>query len=218
MILRCLLAVMLASASLAHAQQYRWTDAAGRVHYGDAAPPGARNIERLGARPGAAAAAAVQASAQANVDLARAQKEFPATLYTSPSCKLPCESARAALNRRAVPFEEVQVWNPETIEVLKAKTGADNVPALLLGERVLIGFEQGQQDAFLDAAGYPKAGLLPARAQATPPAPEGYEAPAGEAPKQEAESRVKAGPYDASTLPSNRPDKPGPDLAPDPTK
>ena len=39
-----------------------------------------------------------------------------------------------------------------------------------------------------------------------------------EAPKQEAESRVKAGPYDASTLPSNRPDRPGPYLAPDPAK
>ena len=195
MSLRVVLAALLASvlgltAAAASAQLYRWTDEKGRVHITDTPPPpSARNVQRKGAdvRPGVAA--------QAPFALTEAVKNFPVTLYTSPSCKAPCTDARAALNQRGVPFKEVQVWNDETNAELKQVSGATDVPTLLVGRSVQVGYEQGSFNALLDAARYPKAGAVPARAQAAPEAPEGYEPKAGE-PQAEAEAETPtSGPY-----------------------
>jgi glutaredoxin len=197
MSLRVVLAVVLASvlgltAAAASAQLYRWTDEKGRVHITDTPPPpSARNVQRKGAdvRPGVAA--------QAPFALTEAVKNFPVTLYTSPSCKAPCADARAALNKRGVPFKEVQVWNDETNAELKQVSGATDVPTLLVGRTVQVGYEQGSFNALLDAARYPKAGAVPARTQAAPEAPEGYE-PKGAQPQAEAEAEADtpvSGPY-----------------------
>jgi len=195
MSLRVVLAAVLASvlgltAAAASAQLYRWTDEKGRVHITDTPPPpSARNVQRKGAdvRPGVAA--------QTPFALTEAVKNFPVTLYTSPSCKAPCADARAALNKRGVPFKEIQVWNDETNAELKQLSGATDVPTLLVGRSVQVGYEQGSFNALLDAARYPKAGAVPARAQAAPEAPEGYEPKAGE-PQAEAEAETPtSGPY-----------------------
>jgi hypothetical protein len=208
-IFRPLLLALLALALPAQAQQYQWTDDKGLVRFSDTPPPtGAKNVRRLNVAPARPAAAPVP------FELARLQKDFPVTLYTSPNCKEGCDLARAALNKRGVPFREVQVWNPETNEELKSVSGALEVPTLLVGRSAQRGFEQGAFDALLDSAGYPKAGLLPPGKQAAPGAPEGY-VPPGERdvakpvePDATAASQAKPGPYDASGLQGPAP-KPG---------
>ena len=151
------------------------------------------------------------AEPQVPYELQRAQKDFPITLYTAPICKEPCELARAALNKRGIPFAEVQVWTQETLDELKSKAGSDNVPALAVGRSAVSGFDPSRYDALLDSAGYPKQGALPARSQGAPAQPEGYEPPPVAEPlRTETEPPAKAGPYDTSGLPSNRSDKPGP--------
>jgi glutaredoxin len=199
--------VLLALALPAQAQQYQWTDDRGVVRFSDTPPPaGAKNVRRIEIAP------AKPAPAPVPFELARLQKDFPVTLYTSPSCKEGCELARAALNKRGIPFKEVQVWNPETNEELKSVSGALEVPTLLVGRSAHRGFEQSAFDALLDSAGYPKAGVLPPGKQAAPGAPEGYVAPGGsvEAAKPVApdESAAKLGPYDPSGLKGPAP-KPG---------
>lgn len=209
MIRRAAFLVLLTLALPAQAQQYQWTDDKGVVRFSDTPPPpAAKNVRRLNIE------AAKPAPAPVPFELARLQKDFPVTLYTSPSCKEGCELARAALNKRGIPFREVQVWNPETNEELKSVSGALEVPTLLVGRSAQRGFEQGAFDALLDSAGYPKAGLLPPGKQAAPGAPEGYvppeqrdvakpvEADAGAA------SQAKPGPYDPSGLQGPAP-KPG---------
>jgi len=134
------LAVLLA-AGLAHAQQYRWTDKDGSVRYTDAPPPAwAKDVRRTNIT------SAKPAAPQLPFELTRLQKDFPVTLYTSPNCKEGCELARGALNKRGVPFKEVQVWNPETNEELKNVSGAAEVPTLLVGRSANRGFEQGAFD------------------------------------------------------------------------
>jgi len=187
-----LLLLALAAGATQAQQLYRWTDEKGRVHITDTPPPpSARNVQRKGAevRPGVAA--------QTPFALTEAIKNFPVTLYTSPSCKAPCADARAALNKRGVPFKEVQVWNDETNAELKQVSGATDVPTLLVGRSVQVGYEQGAFNALLDAARYPKAGAAPARTQAAPEAPEGYQ-PKGAQPQAEAEAEAEtptSGPY-----------------------
>jgi glutaredoxin len=191
-----LAAALLAAAFTASAQQlYRWTDEKGRVHITDTPPPpSAKSVQKKQPKP------SVVESAQTPYEVTRAMRDFPVTLYTSPSCKEPCSSARQALNQRAVPFKEVQVWDEETNALLKRVSGANEVPTLIVGASVHRGYEQGSYDALLDSAGYPKAGTLPPRAQAAPQPPEGYlppearEKPIAEPAKPEPPP-APAGPY-----------------------
>jgi len=186
----------LCSWPVAAQQLYRWTDEKGAVHITDTPPPpSAKSVQK----PKATAAA--PASTQEPFALTQVMKEFPVTLYTAPSCKEPCDQARGALNRRGVPFKEIQVWEEDTSAELKKLTGGSNdVPVLLVGRSVQKGFQQDAFDALLDSARYPRAGLLPARSQGAPKPPEDYvapgqrQAPQAEAVKPTEESRP-AGPY-----------------------
>ena len=184
-------------ASAVHAQQiYRWTDSAGRTHITDTPPPAdARGVGNLKPRT------SVVETSQPPYELATAMREFPVVLYTAPSCKQPCSRARDALNRRGVPFREVQVWDEATNAELKKVSGANEVPTLVVGRSVSKGFQQAAFDALLDSARYPAAGTLAPRAQAAPPAPEGYDATNGASRKAEpvapqaAEPEAPLGPY-----------------------
>jgi glutaredoxin len=195
MILRIFLTLLLAS-GIAHAQQYRWVDEQGRIQYSDTAPPpSAKDVRKMKPRANTAAA-----TPQQPFELTRLQKDFPVTLFTSPNCAEGCAMARAALNKRGVPFSEVQVWDEETNEQLKRVAGAAEVPTLQVGITTHRGYEQGAYDSLLDSAGYPKAGVLPAREQKAPPAPEGYVPPSERPPTAEpvkpiAEEPQKLGPY-----------------------
>ena len=206
---RIVLAAVLATSAVAFAQQYRWVDEKGRTQYSDSPPPAsAKQIRKR-----AAESAPVKTEEQVPFELQRAQADFPVTLYTSPICKQPCDLAREALNKRGVPFKEIQVWNVETLEQLKAVAPSDNVPALVVGRSVQSGFDPNRVESLLDQAGYPKAGVLAVRTQAAPALPEGYEPPPVAEPVAPAAAEAptkKAGRYDPSGLPSNRSGKPGP--------
>ena len=171
---RIVAALALSAFTLAvHAQIYRWTDEKGQTHITDTPPPPtARSVETPKART------SVVEGSQTPFELSVAMRDFPVVLYTSPNCGEGCAAARELLNKRAVPFREVQVWNEATNAELKKVSGANEVPTLLVGRSVQRGFEPGAYDALLDSARYPKAGTLPARNQATPAAPEGYVPPA----------------------------------------
>jgi glutaredoxin len=176
-VLLALLAVALAVP--ADAQVYRWTDEQGRVRYSDTPPPpSAKEKKRFGPT-------AQERARAASKQLAAAAEKFPLTLYSSPTCAAPCAAARAALNKRGVPFREVQVWDDATNAELKRASGGNEVPVLMVGERAAVkGFEQAAFDQALDSAGYPKSGDVPVAEQAAPTAPEGYIPPKerGEAP------------------------------------
>ena len=193
-----------AVAFTASAQLYRWTDEKGRVHITDTPPPAsAKNVQKKKPAVGSVG------EAQMPFELAQAVRDFPVTLYTSPNCKESCAAARSVLNRRSVPFKEVQVWDEQSNEELKRVTGASDVPTLQVGRSVHRGYEPGGYDALLDSARYPRAGSLPPRAQAAPAAPQGYvpagqrETPATESAKPEQPPAPAAtGPY-APKAPAN---------------
>jgi glutaredoxin len=166
------LCLALAPGAASAQQLYRWTDAQGGVHVTDTPPPPtAREVEKKAFK------GSVVETDQLPFELNKAVKDAPVTLYTSPSCKDACGQARAALNRRGVPFKEIVVWNPETNAQLRQVSGAAEVPTLTVGSVVQKGFEQGAFDGALDIGGYPRAGAMPARSQGPAPVPQGYAAP-----------------------------------------
>jgi glutaredoxin len=199
---RLVLALVLGAVACAAAAQelYRWIDERGRTHVTDIPPPpGARDVRKL--NPGAVPdSAPAKPAAEVPYVLDVAMKQYPVTLYTSPNCAAPCGMARELLNKRGVPFNEVQVWEEEGNEELKKLSGKTQVPTLKVGRTVYSGYEAAAYDGLLDSAGYPKTGVLPARTQADPGMPEGYvppaERPKAEPAKPEAEAPpAPTGPY-----------------------
>ncbi|HZO04030.1 MAG TPA: glutaredoxin family protein [Burkholderiales bacterium] len=196
-----LTAALALAASAASAQIYRWTDDNGKVHITDTPPPaGAKNVKKQ--RPAGAPAAEGENDPFV---LQQARKKAPVTLYSAPSCGEPCSIARKLLNERGVPFKEVSVVEEAQFEELtKAVGGGGVVPSLVVGASTLQGFQASTYHAMLDAAGYPKTGVLAPRAQQEPKAP----APQTE-PTPQAEA-APTGPYAPGARPQRPPRKPAP--------
>lgn len=165
---RLLFLVLLLACASASAQMYRWVDQNGKVHYTDTPPPpsAAKSVEqkKLGG--------SVIETSQLPFQLQEAVRNYPVTLYTSPSCKDGCPQARELLAKRGVPFKEVSVADEQSNALLKKVSGANQVPTLSVGSLVQIGFEPGALNSLLDTGGYPKTAInLPGVTKAQAPAP-----------------------------------------------
>ena len=171
-----LLIMLISSAAAAPAETYKWVDPDGTVHYSDHPPPPGvtkSEVKRLGDKPGDASIPYV---------LQQAMKNFPVTLFVY-DCGDGCSQARALLLKRGVPHTIKDPLAPGMREELKKVTGGDAVvPVVQVGRRVLRGFEEGQWNAALDDAGYPKTALVavtPVQANPSPAAPDPAQAPDG---------------------------------------
>ena len=165
---RLLFLVLLLACASASAQMYRWVDQNGKVHYTDTPPPpsAAKSVEqkKLGG--------SVIETSQLPFQLQEAVRNYPVTLYTSPSCKDGCPQARELLAKRGVPFKEVSVADEQSNALLKKVSGANQVPTLSVGSLAQIGFESGALNSLLDTGGYPKTAInLPGVTKAHAPAP-----------------------------------------------
>lgn len=147
----------------AQAQQklYRWVDANGQVQYTDKPPPNeARQVERktLGYKAG---------DGPLPYDLQQAMKLFPVTVFAS-NCGEPCDKGRKLLEKRGVPYTEKDASDPVVQAELRKATNAASVevPVLMVGRSVTRGWEEGQWNAALDAANYPKSSKLPPKTKA----------------------------------------------------
>ncbi|HEU0203822.1 MAG TPA: glutaredoxin family protein [Burkholderiaceae bacterium] len=136
--------------------QFKWTDANGKVYYGDNPPRDARNITRVGS----AAADPADPFAGFPFELRRAVENFPVTLYTSSNCG-PCDAGRSLLQARGVPFAEKTVSSEQDIEELQRLGLGKRVPVLVAGRQNVKEFETSAWHALLDSAGYPRTSRLP---------------------------------------------------------
>jgi glutaredoxin len=202
-----LLLTLLCFGAAAFAQQYRWVDEQGRPHYSGTPPAKAKAVTKTEAK-----AASQPEEPPPPYEVQRLLKDFPVTLYTAPSCDDHCDKARATLNKRGIPFTEVPVVTADTLAKVKALTGAEAVPVLVVGRRVFNGYEPSSFQSLLDSAGYPKEGTVPARSQRAPvvPAPTAAGSPPVAEPAESTEAATTGrGRYDTSGLKSNRVDRPG---------
>ncbi|RZS58347.1 glutaredoxin family protein [Sphaerotilus mobilis] len=94
---------------------------------------------------------------------------YPVTLYTAPACAA-CDSARAALRSRGVPYTERVAGDDEGVRELRRLEQTTEVPVLRLGRQQLVGYTPDEWQATLDAAGYPRTSTLPSTWR--PPVPE----------------------------------------------
>jgi glutaredoxin len=141
---------------------YKWVDEQGNVTYQDRPPPEGRDYEtRVIPDPppadgGESAAASAAGTVPPGAD--------PLTLYTIPECDS-CDLVRLYLSRNGIPFVERSAGDDvDAQKELVERTGAFDVPTLLVGDRVVLGFDRDELvDALVDG-GY--GSLLPERESA----------------------------------------------------
>ncbi|GAB4174722.1 MAG: hypothetical protein Fur0039_16850 [Rhodocyclaceae bacterium] len=164
------LVALLASGAACAQQMYRWVEKDGRVVYSDQAPPATvREVRSL--RPGRPGVI----ESTPSYALQKAQQDFPVTFYRGIECDTACADARAVLQKRAIPFQEVTLGGEEENAAFRKTFGSKDVsvPSILVGSQKQIGFEAGLWNRMLDEAGYPRSGASaspagPARAGAQP--------------------------------------------------
>lgn len=159
---------MLASLASVQAQTiYRIVGADGRVTFSDKPPVSQDQGKIAGTGVGAAGAASATALP---FELRQAASKYPVTLYTSADCA-PCGAGRNLLSGRGIPFSERTIATPEDAAALQRLTGENSLPTLTIGGQRLKGFSDVEWTQYLDAAGYPRASMLPSgykNAAATP--------------------------------------------------
>lgn len=145
-------AALVALPALAQERQvYRYVDADGRVVYSDRQPTG--TVKDLQAKR--VVGNTIETSTM-SLALQQATERFPVTLYTFP-CGDPCDKAVALLNRRGIPYQTMNVEDPNNAQKLQQLTGELQAPVLQVGDKLVgKGFAEPQWHALLDQAGYPK--------------------------------------------------------------
>lgn len=149
-------------------QIYRIVTPDGRVTFSDRPPADA--AAKAASAPPLASAGPAGGDASLPFELRQAATAYPVTLYTGPECP-PCQSARAMLATRGIPFTEKTVTTNEDIEALRRLAGSPTLPVATIGAQQLRGYSEQEWAQYLDAAGYPQTSQLPSgfrRAPATP--------------------------------------------------
>lgn len=173
---------------------YRIVGADGKVTFSDKPPVSADQGKIAGTGVGASGAAS--SAGGLPFELRQVVSKYPVTLYTSAKCG-PCDTGRALLTSRGVPFTERTVTSPEDADYLQRLSGDNSLPFLTIGAQKIRGMSDSEWTQYLDAAGYPKTSALPASYKNAAPTPlvslqkpaapkaEEKPAPAAESPRPE---------------------------------
>jgi glutaredoxin len=145
-----LIAILLALPAVAGAQVYRWTDEAGRVHYGDK-PPADRKAkaveDRISSYAGAALVSQVPAAARKP-----GQGSAQVVLYSAVWCKY-CRQAKAYFAQRGLRYEERDVEASAGARREYDQLGGRGVPVILVGRQRMDGYSEGRLESMLRAEG-----------------------------------------------------------------
>lgn len=138
---------------------YRIVSPDGRVTFSDKPPAAGQSASVVQESEGRSATEAASLSALP-YELRQTVSRYPVTLYTTDSCA-PCDTGRALLMRRGIPFVERTVTTPQDGEALRRLSGDTALPFLTIGVQRLRGFSDAEWGQFLSAAGYPLQSQLP---------------------------------------------------------
>ena len=165
--LLCSTAMFCAASDVQAQTIYRIVGADGKVTFSDKPPVSADKGKISGTGVGATGAASASALP---FELRQVANKYPVTLYTAPKC-VPCDTGRALLTARGIPFNERTVTTPEDGDYLQRLSGETSLPLLSIGSQRIKGFIDSEWTQYLDAAGYPKTSVLPATYKNPAPTP-----------------------------------------------
>jgi len=139
-----ILALFVAAGGTAAAGVYKWTDAEGRVHFGDRPPAGAASET--------VAIPSVDGPAEGDGPVAPAAHGSVA-LYSTEWCGV-CKRAKAHLRRRGVVFTEYDIEKNSLAHAEFKRLGGRGVPLISVGDKRMRGFNAERLDRMLRDAGW----------------------------------------------------------------
>jgi glutaredoxin len=150
--------LLLLASPIAMAQQvYKIVGPDGKITFSDKPPVADKGKVTA---PETSSGGPAASGADLPYELRKVAAQYPVTLYTSNACG-PCDSGRALLKSRGVPFNERTVITNEDIDALQRLAGDNSMPFATIGGQRLKGFSDVEWSRYLDAAGYPASSLLP---------------------------------------------------------
>ena len=129
----------------AGAEVFRWTDAAGKVHFSDKKPDESErgHVETFDGR-----------GAVSFIDAPPATASLPKLrMFTTQWCPV-CKKAKAWLKQRGTPFEEFDIETSAAAKAEYRRAGGRGVPLILLGKERMAGFDARRLEIILAKAGY----------------------------------------------------------------
>ena len=141
------LACLVTQSTLAAVKIVQCEDEQGNRSFHSACPPGTTQVGERRVATGVPDSGGGAATAS----------NITATLYYVPDCAS-CDSVRDYLEIRNIPVTEKNVFdNVELQTEMKDLTGRENVPVVVIGESVIIGYNRTQMEAALASMGYVEA-------------------------------------------------------------
>ena len=200
--LLCSTAIFCAASGVQAQTIYRIVGADGKVTFSDKPPASADQGKISGTGVGASGAASASALP---FELRQVANKYPVTLYSAPKC-VSCDTGRALLTARGIPFNERTVTTPEDGDYLQRLSGETSLPLLSIGSQRIKGFIEPEWTQYLDAAGYPKTSVLTATYKNPAPTPL-VSVQKAAPPAAKAEEKPQQ-PYGASAPPATSPANP----------
>jgi glutaredoxin len=141
---------LIAGTTAAVPDMYKWIDENGKVHYTDSPPPG-KKAKKLDLKINSISGPPVVSSfssptSSANAGMAKVK------LYTTTWCGY-CKKAKAYLQARGTPFQEIDVENSAQGQSEFSALGGRGVPVILVGNQRMDGYSEGTLAGMLKQAG-----------------------------------------------------------------
>ena len=146
---RLLLLVLLIAPALSVADVYKWTDAQGRIHYSDSAPPEAKTQQVKVTISSISGPAVVSTLGNATPT----KTKQGVRIFTAAWCAY-CKKAKAFLTAKHVPYDEVDVETSDRGRTEFAQLGGRGIPVILVGSQRMDGFDAGTLTGMLEQAGW----------------------------------------------------------------
>lgn len=144
----CLWLLLMALPSMAGV--YKWVDAQGKTHYGDA-PPLSGKAKEVNVKENTIHVAPVDTSGLTSTSAAKSYAKV--TIYTASWCGY-CKRAKALLAQRGVGYAEYDIETSAQGRRDYEKINGHGVPITFIGKTRIDGFDAGSFNAALAAAGY----------------------------------------------------------------
>ena len=149
-IVLAVMALLLSFNSFAQTTTYRWTDpVSGNTVFSDFPPPPGMKDVRVETRESSF-------EPEMSYTTRQAAERHPVTLFSSETCEEFCNTARALLKKRSIPYNEKIIKTKEDYEAAKNELrGEVSIPTIRIGRQTISGFNDSAWNNLLDMAGYP---------------------------------------------------------------
>jgi len=132
------------------AEVYKWTDSAGRIHYGDKPPEDAKSEQlKLQVQSYDGPAKVMDWAAILHKKAPEVAATASVVMYSTSWCPH-CKRARAYFARNGIAYQEVDVEKSEAGKRDFAALGGGGVPLILVGGKAMRGFDPVRMDHLLE--------------------------------------------------------------------